>query len=385
MREIIITHHLEDQYDKLRNNLDSDGVILVAVNEEGNICSLNNKGYEILGYEEGELIGKNMFELCIPQKNREELLKVFKAVVKGDEELNEFYLTPLITKNGEERIISWHNALLYDDARKITGMLYSGQDITEKTKTEQIKITKLKEAEEKASEVYERMNLYRSLFAHDISTIFSNIKMAAELCSPYLNDPTKLGKLKELHHVIEEQIIRGDKLIKNVNRLTSLGESKFPIKRENLRHILNSSIEFLHNSFPNREIDVNKEILKGKIYVNANELLLDVFENILINSVKHNINPHVEINIAISKIEIEDKIFIKLEFKDNGNGISDKRKQSIFQREKVLKRKEGGMGLGLSLVKKIIDSYEGKIWVEDRIKGDYKKGCNFRILIPAVN
>ena len=36
-------------------------------------------------------------------------------------------------------------------------------------------------------------------------------------------------------------------------------------------------------------------------------------------------------------------------------------------------------------VKKIIDSYEGKIWVEDRVKGDYRKGCNFIILIPAVN
>ena len=40
------------------------------------------------------------------------------------------------------------------------------------------------------------------------------------------------------------------------------------------------------------------------------------------------------------------------------------------------------MGLGLSLVKKIIDLYHGDIWVEDRVKGDYKQGSKFVVLIP---
>ena len=43
------------------------------------------------------------------------------------------------------------------------------------------------------------------------------------------------------------------------------------------------------------------------------------------------------------------------------------------------------MGIGLSLVKTIIDSYEGKIWVEDKVKGDYTKGSNFILLIPETN
>ena len=42
------------------------------------------------------------------------------------------------------------------------------------------------------------------------------------------------------------------------------------------------------------------------------------------------------------------------------------------------------MGLGLSLVKKTIDRYNGKIWVENKVKDDYSKGSNFIILIPTV-
>ena len=115
----------------------------------------------------------------------------------------------------------------------------------------------------------------------------------------------------------------------------------------------------------------------------ANNLLLDVFENILINAVRYNEKSKIEIIIGIGKEEREDKNFIKMEFKDNGLGISDFRKNTIFERGSRKRYKSKGMGLGLSLVRKIIDSYQGDIWVEDRVMGDYKQGSNFVVLIPS--
>ncbi|MBY8983580.1 MAG: PAS domain-containing protein [Candidatus Lokiarchaeota archaeon] len=134
----------------MKNYLDLAGVILVAINREGTITLLNKKGYEILGYKEGELLGKNWFEICIPKKNREELKNVFKALIKGELEPFEFYNNSIITKAGDELLISWHNALLYDDDGSIVASLSSGEDITE-----------LKETEEKLRESQENL---RSLF-----------------------------------------------------------------------------------------------------------------------------------------------------------------------------------------------------------------------------
>ena len=75
---------------------------------------------------------------------------------------------------------------------------------------------------------------------------------------------------------------------------------------------------------------------------------------------------------------------IKMEFMDNGIGVDDRRKKLIFQRGNREYKGTKGMGLGLSLVTKILESYNGEIWVEDKVKGDHSKGSNFVILVPEA-
>ncbi|MHA2008639.1 MAG: ATP-binding protein [Promethearchaeota archaeon] len=65
-------------------------------------------------------------------------------------------------------------------------------------------------------------------------------------------------------------------------------------------------------------------------------------------------------------------------------GILNERKNTIFEKEYVKDISSKGLGIGLTLVKKIIGSYGGEIWIEDRIKGDYTQGSNFIVLIPEA-
>jgi PAS domain S-box-containing protein len=146
MRELI------KQKKVLRRFLDLAGATVVVLDSNGDINLINKRGYETLEYEEGELIGKNWFDVCIPKENREELKKVFQALIKGELEPFQFYTNEIITKRGDKRIISWHNTLLDDDG-EIIGTFSSGEDITE-----------LKETEEKLKESQENLlNLFNSI------------------------------------------------------------------------------------------------------------------------------------------------------------------------------------------------------------------------------
>ena len=112
------------------------------------------------------------------------------------------------------------------------------------------------------------------------------------------------------------------------------------------------------------------------------EIQYSCFDNILNNAVKFSDDDKEStVDIIISKIRADDINYMKFEFKDNGIGIPEDRKKTLFQEIFERDKNERGMGIGLSLVKKIVDKYEGKIWVEDRIKGNYKEGSNFVVLL----
>ena len=173
-------------------------------------------------------------------------------------------------------------------------------------------------------------------------------------------------------------------MIRDVRNLTDLDEYKMPLEPKEILSRLNSAIDFTRISFPQKNIDIKVISNDGKLYAIANELLGELFENVLINAIKYNRNNVVQIEVVISKVETQYKNYVKIEFKDNGIGIDDARKAMIFQEVPFKRRHSNGMGIGLSLVAKLIGLYNGEIWVEDRIKGDYTQGSNFIILIPLA-
>ena len=488
-------------------------VILVALDREGNITLLNKKGYEILGFKEGELIGKNWFDNFIKKENREDIRLVFNQLMAGGVDPVEYYENPVLTKEGNEKTIAWHNTILKDDQGKIIGTLSSGEDITirkiaeqklkeseekykyladelemiidhipglvffKDTKNNFIRVNKyhadahnlqkedmegvscfdiypkeqaqaywdddlevintkkpklniiepwespegtrwaltskipyfdeggkikgiigfaaditerkksdekLKESEEKYREAYNRANFYKDLFAHDINNILQNIISASELSSIYLNNVEKREKLSEAIDIVKEQVKKGAGLISKVRKLSEIEESQLTLEPTNICEVLKSSIDYSKKSFQSRDINIEINSFRDNIYIQANSLVSDLVENIIINSITHNRSPQIEINIKISKKQQDGNNYIKIEFIDNGVGIPDDQKKFIFEKKTDGYESGRGMGLGLSLVKKIIDNYNGQIWVEDRVKGDYSKGSNFVLLIPEA-
>jgi PAS domain S-box-containing protein len=110
--------------------LDIAEVIFLSLDAQGRITLVNKKGCDVLGYSEHQLIGKNWFDLCIPEDEREQLKLVFADVLHHAAKTFEAYENVVVTSSGERRIIRWHNSLLRNAGGAITGVLSSGEDVT---------------------------------------------------------------------------------------------------------------------------------------------------------------------------------------------------------------------------------------------------------------
>ncbi len=240
------------------------------------------------------------------------------------------------------------------------------------------------EMENMYQKAYIRVKCLKGLFTHDISNLFHTISNSLELCQMLLKEGINTEEVLEYFKLIEEQINRGKKLVKNIRNLSELEESEMPLDPIDLFEILRNAVQFVKTNFSNRTLNIEISALTDEIYVLANELLLDVFENIMMNAIVYNRNKVVQIEVLISEATEVGRKFMKLEFKDNGIGIDDVRKYEILQEKHKKSKNSRGMGLGLSLAAKLIDLYEGRMWIEDRIKGDSTKGSNFVILIPKT-
>ncbi len=110
--------------------LDIVGVTIIALDTLGRVTLVNRKGCETLKYEEGELIGKNWFDTVIPEDMRSYEKELFESLMNGEIDQTDIGENIILTKSGEERVISWRNMTLEDENKRILGVLSSGIDIT---------------------------------------------------------------------------------------------------------------------------------------------------------------------------------------------------------------------------------------------------------------
>ena len=136
------------------------------------------------------------------------------------------------------------------------------------------------------------------------------------------------------------------------------------------------------NDVPGRYVRIQCAAVKG-MRVRANKLLPDVFTSLVDYAIKHSNGP-LFINIRMNTARIGMVKCYEVLVEDNGPGIPDEHKAAVFERKLTDDVKLKGSDTGLFLVKSLVDCYDGRVRVEDRVKGDHTKGARFVVMLPAI-
>ena len=121
---------------------------------------------------------------------------------------------------------------------------------------------------------------------------------------------------------------------------------------------------------------MNSDNINPAHKVKADSLFELMILNILTNATKN--DPKDDVLIDISTKDIASKNIL-LSISDHGQGISLDEREGIFERYGEFRKKGKGSGLGLFIIKTLVERYNGKVWIENTVAGDYRKGTTFKI------
>jgi PAS domain S-box-containing protein len=156
----------------LERIIDNAPSVIIGVNLQNNIMIFNKEAERITGYSKKEALGGNFFSLFIPEEQREEVNAIFNEVKQGGSIYN--VETHIITKNGDERLISWCSGEMINVEDRMIGEIYVGSDITDKKG--------IQTSEESANLAEED--------TEDIANTYDQIDEAVEITGPSEEGPT---------------------------------------------------------------------------------------------------------------------------------------------------------------------------------------------------
>jgi PAS domain S-box-containing protein len=331
----------------------------IAVHREGRILYVNPAGAKILGAKSPEeLVGKSIMDLVHPDYY-EIVGERLRRMQRGE------VLPPL-----EEKFVTLDGRVI--DAEVVSApityeselaFLTVVQDITERKRAENETKRYLAELEH-ANQLRE---LFTDIMRHDLLNPVGVIRNAAELLLDEFPDNEEIKVIMRSSNKLINMIESAAKL----SKLESIKE----LEKEtlDLKEIIERAIADMMPLLKTAGIVVENRLEKP-LYINANPIIEDVFLNLLSNAAKYTADGE---RVVIDAIEHDKNITVFV--KDYGPGIPDDDKEEIFNRfERRDKIGVRGMGMGLTIVKRIVELHGGRVWVEDNPEG----GSIFYVQLP---
>ncbi|MEB3309633.1 MAG: PAS domain S-box protein [Snowella sp.] len=326
-----------------RSLLENVQLIVVGLDQSGNINYVNPFFLELSGYQESEVLGKNWFQNFLPFSKQPVIQIAFS------ENLNHntypHYKNPILTKSGEEKMIAWNNTVLKDNQGNPIGTISIGEDITERQKIEQVK------------------DEFIGIVSHELRTPLMAIQMSLGLLQSdiYSQKPEKAKRMIEIAFTDTKRL---SNLVNDILDLERLESGRITLEKTvcSATDLMQQAVNGTQAIASQQHITL--EIIPNQVMVwAAADSIIQTLTNLLSNALKF-APAHSVIQLQVTR----QAKYALFQVRDQGRGIPEDKLEAIFGRFQQIdasdSREKGGTGLGLSICRSIVERHGGKIWVE---------------------
>ena len=330
---------LEESEERYRSIFEESADVIYISTEDGKIIDMNRAGEKLLGYTREELLHMNSGDLYANREDRER----FKKEIEKQGFVKD-YEVKLKRKDGKVLDCLLSTTMIQrGDATYYQGVIRD--------------VTQLKETQR-------QLDMYNSLLRHDISNRNQIVLGCLELLKEEGNLNEEERKLVEKAY---EHMANSQQLLKKLATINKIQQKE--LKRMKLADVLQWVGEKYEPLAHEKGVRITVNVKEGCVM--ADDLLENVFSNIIENALKHSGCKNIEVDGR------EEDGMMVLTITDDGEGIDGEIKGDIFKWG-VKGKGSKGSGLGLHLVKRIVEGYGGTIVLKEG-----EKGTTFEIRLPS--
>jgi PAS domain S-box-containing protein len=369
-------HALAAEKNRAQLYFDVAGVILLVIDAGQRVTRVNRKGCQVLGYAEEDILGKNWFDHFLPAAMRDPMKSVFARIVAGELESFEYYENPVVTRDGDERMIAWHNTLLRDAAGRVVAALSSGEDVTERSILEE----QLRQAQK-----MEAVGQLAGGVAHDFNNILTAIMGYGSLLRMNMGDDDGLRS-----HV--------DQILTSAERAASLTQGLLAFSR---KHVIDPKpvdvngvirrVEKLLARLIGEDIELTIDLADEALTVMADQSQLEQVLMNLATNARDAMPDGGRLTVRSARVVLDEEFMRRHQYSpsgpcavvcvaDTGQGMEDRTAKRVFEPFFTTKEQGKGTGLGLSIAYGIITQHQGHITVAS----EPGQGTEFRFYLPLV-
>jgi len=359
----------------LASIVESSNDAIISKSLDGTIQSWNAAAERLFGFTAEQAVGKHISLIIPPERIAEE--DAIIARLKHGQRIEHFE-TERRRSDGRDIIVSLTISPLKDDAGNVIGASKIARDMSERKRLED----SLRKLASDLSEADRRKNEFLAMLAHELRNPLAPMSNMLEVLKHSGNNGEVV---KQAHDTIERQLAQLVRLVDDLLDLNRITYDRLELRRSDveLAMVVQQAVEVARPLIDAAGQKLTINLPDEAIYLNADRArLAQVFGNLLNNSCKYT-RPNGAISLSARR-NGNNEVLVSV--RDDGAGIPPDKIDSIFdmfmQVDRSSDRSQSGLGIGLTLVKRLVEMHGGSI--EARSAGE-GQGSEFVVQLPMID